>query len=213
MVKRSGTRIFVPLAPEATLAPGDLVRTGRNSSVTLRFGDGSQVRLKENGRLLVPAVPGRTVVTSIQIDPGRDTGFPPIDGGKMRPRPDAGKHFPLDRRRPFPPFGGEPGEMGRPNPPPAPGGERLPPDAAAGGGSAAPGSVIVQRSGARSFAALTPESTLNPGDLVRTGSGSSVTLRFPDGPQVKLKENCSLLISPTAGRIAIADMRAPDRAP
>jgi len=80
------------------------------------------------------------------------------------------------------------------------------------GPALAPGTVLLRRSGTRVFVPLTPDATLNPGDLVRTGPNVNVMFHFADGSQVKLKDNCALLIPPTAGRTAVAVLRV-DRAP
>jgi hypothetical protein len=67
--------------------------------------------------------------------------------------------------------------------------------------------VLVRRSGARIFVPVTPDTTLNPGDLVHTCPNSSVTLQFADGSQTRLKGNCWLVISPSSGRTAVAEPR------
>jgi hypothetical protein len=96
MVRRSGTGVFVLLAPDATLNPGDMVRTGDHSSVALRFADGSQVRLRENTCLIVPSAAGRTVVLRIHIGDRHEPVSPATDGGRMKPHT-RGDLAPLDR--------------------------------------------------------------------------------------------------------------------
>ncbi len=59
-VQRSGTGAFHPLAFQALLTPGDLVRTGPDSEAALLFSDGSQVKINANSVLRISGgAPGR----------------------------------------------------------------------------------------------------------------------------------------------------------
>lgn len=209
MVRRSGAGMFVPLAPEATLNPGDMVRTGYRSSVALRFADGSQVRLRENTCLIVPPAAGRTVVVGLQIGDSREPGSPSREGVRMKPHP-GGDFAPPGGRaeggaRAFPRFGPGGTDGGAPF---RPDGDAVSVTSREAGISR----VLVRRSGTRLFVPVTPETVLGPGDLIRTSPNGGVTLHFGDGSQSRLKGNCWLLIPPSAGRTVVSELRA-DRAP
>ncbi len=52
--QRSGTAPFLALGFQASLYPGDTVRTGPGGKVALLFSDGSQIKLNGNSRLTLP---------------------------------------------------------------------------------------------------------------------------------------------------------------
>jgi hypothetical protein len=237
MVRRAGTPEYAPATERMPLAPGDIIRTDGNAEAVLLFPGRGPLKLRPNMVFRVPGALGdgewrRREWKGPQLGetgprPGtmgmrREGKAPPIEA--MGPRRDDGRRGMPEKGSvvtPPVPVKPDPRGMGRPGPwpPLGPGAPPRPPfpemqrrSMPWEGRSLPPGSAMVRRSGTRMFVPLTADMTLNPGDLVRTGPNVSVTLHFADGSQVRVKQNCSLLIPATAGRTAVMALR-PDRAP
>src|ERR1051326_8342056 len=70
-VRRSGTAAYIPTARKMTLAAGDIVRTGASGGAILLFPDGSEIKVRANSAVIIPAISGAGGPEQVQLTGGR----------------------------------------------------------------------------------------------------------------------------------------------
>lgn len=70
-IRRTGTTAYTPAARKMTLGAGDIVRTGAGGGAILLFPDGSEIKVRANSAVVIPAISGVGAPERVRLESGQ----------------------------------------------------------------------------------------------------------------------------------------------